>query len=527
MAALITAGASASSSATFDEIAMVAGGARGVEHDEWGMALTQPPLMMYAYGVAALSVSPELPPEEGESWGVERGWDYARTLFFDSGNDPEELLGAARRVGVVLVAILVLVTALYARWIAGTSAGLLAALMIAALPDVLAHGGVAYNDLPLALAFLAGVWAIDTTLRTPSPVRGASLGVLLAAALCVKISALALLPVAALLLAAEAIARPGDGEWRRAVITALGCTALGGVVALVFLYRGDPTLTLFRFTVYNAVARSGAGHPEAAYLLGNTSMTGWWYFFPVVFFLKTPAAFQGLALLGAAGLVTASRRDNASPALNRLVRWRGRGALAGAVVFGAMLASSSLNAGFRYALPVLPLVTVLSAAGLARLWAQGTGRRALIGAIAAAQIVTVAMAYPHMLSFTSVWAGDQDRAWPALLDSSVDWGQGLFALRDFMSEEGVERVRLSYFGSAKPEAYGIDYEPLPSFFRLEGPGTSAPQPRFTVISATTLHGLYLQGYDPMAPYRDREPYRVLGHTLFVYDDAPSPGSDGS
>jgi hypothetical protein len=45
-----------------------------------------------------------------------------------------------------------------------------------------------------------------------------------------------------------------------------------------------------------------------------------------------------------------------------------------------------------------------------------------------------------------------------------------------------------------------------------------PSPRFTVISATNLVGLYLQGRDPFAPYRAREPYRVLGHSMLVFDD---------
>ncbi|MDA0329306.1 MAG: hypothetical protein O2958_09895 [Gemmatimonadetes bacterium] len=68
---------------------------------------------------------------------------------------------------------------------------------------------------------------------------------------------------------------------------------------------------------------------------------------------------------------------------------------------------------------------------------------------------------------------------------------------------------------------GIEYVALPSFFRLPLDRTpnAEPAPRFTVISATNLLGLYLQGRDPFATYRDREPYRVLGHTLFIYDDS--------
>ena len=113
--------------------------------------------------------------------------------------------------------------------------------------------------------------------------------------------------------------------------------------------------------------------------------------------------------------------------------------------------------------------------------ACGTPRVAVRLAVAALlllQAASVVTAYPHLLSYTSIWAGGRDRAHRVIVDSSLDWGQGLLELRRFMSEKGVSRVRLAYFGSAMPEAYGIDYVPLPSFFRLEGgrPGECAASP---------------------------------------------------
>ena len=523
-----TAGAMAHTSATFDEIVLVAGGLRGMEHGAWDLVTGQPPVMMAAYGAAAASGAPTLPPED-RRWGVEDGWRYARTLFFGMGNDPQALLGRARRVGVLVVGVLVAASALCAGSIAGPVAGpvagVAAAVMVAATPDVLAHGGVAYNDLPLALAFLLAVWALDRAVRRPSPLRGALAGAAVALALGVKLSALALAPVAVLLVVVDALGSPRDRDgWRDLLVAGLvGALALWA--GLVVLYRGDPTLTLFRLGVLRTVLHAEAGHPEAAYLFGRTSAAGWWYFYPVVFFFKTPAAFQALLAVGALGLVGAARSPAPAPAWRRLARWRGRAPLVGTLVFGGFLLRSHLDSGFRYALPVLPLLAILAAAGLARIWERrGAAARWAIGGLAALQILSVATAYPHLLAFTSVWAGGRDGAHRVLVDSSLDWGQGLLELRDFMAREGVARVRLSYFGSAMPEAYGIDYVSLPSFFRLEGGTPAAPPPRFTVISVTTLHGLYLQGHDPFAPYRGRTPDRVLGHTMFVYDDGERDAS---
>lgn len=529
--------ASLRQSATFDEIILVSGGVRGVTHGEWGMVTDQPPLTMWLYGWAA--ASPELAlPSEDRAWSFDDRWDYARALFFGPGSEPQRLLGRARLVASLVAGATVLTAGALAAWVAGPTAGVLAAASTAFMPDVLAHGGVAYNDLPLALAFLLAVWALDAAVRRPTPGRGALVGLAIAAAFGMKLSALALLPVAVLLVAAEAWVRRMALPWRRDLLVAAAAAGLGGYVALVLMYSGDPTLTLLRFNFWRTVIHASGGHEAPAFLLGAVSDGGWWYYFPVAFLFKTPVAFQaalglGVVALGRAWWALPDGTDRPwSARVQALLTWRGRGALLGVLVFGAFLLRSDLNAGFRYALPILPLLAVLAASGLARGprdagpspspggWFTRTRLAGAALALVVVQAVSVLSVHPHHLAFSSVWAGGRDRAWRVLSDSNVDWGQGLLELRRFMDDEGVPSVSLSYFGSARPEAYGIEYVALPGFFRLDQPRTPGAEarPRFTVISSTNLNGLYLQGRDPFAPYREREPYRVLGHALFVYDD---------
>jgi hypothetical protein len=485
------------------------------------MVTDQPPLPMYVYGMAARAAATTLPGERADGWSFEDRWGYARALFFQSGNDTDVLLGRARLVAALVAGLLVAAAGAFAWWAGGPVAGGLAAGMTLLLPDVLAHGGVAYNDLMLALFFLLAVWALDAAIRKPAPGRAALAGAATAAALCVKLSAVALAPVALGLLVAEGFTRRQDRNWRREMAVSAAVGVLAGYVMMVLLYRGDPTLTLFRFNFYRTVFHASEGHFAPAFLLGRTSDTGFWYFFPLAAFFKTPVGFQ-LLLSGALGLGLRSLLRHGGSGLERLevlAAWKGRGAILGAAVFGAFLMRSSLNAGFRYALPVLPLLAVAAAVVVARY----AGRRMVrwsLGGLIALQAISTLSAYPHFLAYASLWAGGRDSAHEVLVDSSLDWGQGLLGLRTFMAEEGVDRVALSYFGSAPPEAYGIRYEALPSFFRLEGgllPDPASP-PRFTVISATNLQGIYLQGRDPFAAYRDREPYRVLAHSMFVFDE---------
>jgi hypothetical protein len=111
----------------------------------------------------------------------------------------------------------------------------------------------------------------------------------------------------------------------------------------------------------------------------------------------------------------------------------------------------------------------------------------------------------------------RDDGYRVLVDSSLDWGQGLLQLRDYLRREGIPRVYLSYFGSALPDGYGIDYVPLASFFPLPPPAAPADRarPSVVVISATNLVGNHLQG-DPFAALRQRRPDHVVGHVMFVY-----------
>jgi len=94
---------------------------------------------------------------------------------------------------------------------------------------------------------------------------------------------------------------------------------------------------------------------------------------------------------------------------------------------------------------------------------------------------------------------------------------------------GLEH-RLSYFGSANPAYYGIEYDTLPSLFVLDQRGrredlfrlARLPLLEGTVaISATNLYGVYLESAagvprNYFARYRNREPTARIGHSIYVY-----------
>jgi hypothetical protein len=85
-----------------------------------------------------------------------------------------------------------------------------------------------------------------------------------------------------------------------------------------------------------------------------------------------------------------------------------------------------------------------------------------------------------------------------------------------MRERGIREVALGYLGSAVPVGYGIRYVPMPSYYTLPVVDPAIPAPRYLVVSASLLAGLWVTG-DPYAALRKAKPVAVVGGTLYVFD----------
>src|SRR5690606_16418292 len=160
------------------------------------------------------------------------------------GNDPEYVAFLGRLPAVAMALALTLVTFFFIRRHWGSGPALLGAALIAFLPDVLAHGGVAYSDLPVTLALFSAAWAIDEAVRAPSWRGRIVAGVLSGLALGVEFSAAALAPLAVALIVVELIARrrdaardPSETGWLRAVMAAAAVAILTSYFVIVIIYR--------------------------------------------------------------------------------------------------------------------------------------------------------------------------------------------------------------------------------------------------------------------------------------------------
>jgi hypothetical protein len=135
---------------------------------------------------------------------------------------------------------------------------------------------------------------------------------------------------------------------------------------------------------------------------------------------------------------------------------------------------------------------------------------------------------PDYLANFNVLAGGPENGHRVLVDSNLDWGQDLPGLARAMQKQGEERVYLSWFGAAHPEAYPLSFHPLPGFWRFGGEAAAygynplTPAPGLYAISATNLQGVKLADRDLYAWFRDRTPDGHVGHSILLYRVASTP-----
>ncbi len=167
--------------------------------------------------------------------------------------------------------------------------------------------------------------------------------------------------------------------------------------------------------------------PQAVYLFGRTSKGGFWFYYPVVFFFKSPLPF--LLFLAAAlrfGYVSVVRGK--APVI--FGAGRGPAGVLGFVVspLALFLASTFFNThqvGLRHMLPAMPLLMLFLACSYESWFRRSFGRRFLAASLLSLQMCSFMGAFPHELSYMNVTAGRVEDHWKVMNNSDLDWGQEL------------------------------------------------------------------------------------------------------
>jgi hypothetical protein len=260
---------------------------------------------------------------------------------------------------------------------------------------------------------------------------------------------------------------------------------------------------------------------QPCFLMGLYSTSGWWFYYLVACLIKIPVGI--LVLIAGLGLARRRLGFRFRPDEMYLV-------VPFLLVFIYFSCFNKIQIGFRYLLPVYPLLFV---------WIGKYGEvlhrgavRVAVGGLALWVVAGSLWIWPDYLAYFNELIGGPRQGVHWLGDSNLDWGQDLKGLGKFMADHGIKRVALSYFGTADPAHYGIDYLYLPSGnsgLRYIPPpgesslqytppsGNSASTPRFFAISASEYQSIAFENKDVYQDFYRFVPNYMIGYSILIYD----------
>jgi hypothetical protein len=472
------------------------------------------------------------------------GTDTVRAL------GPDMVLPLARmipRLTGILLALLIYAAAFRAL---GAAAALCSLAVYVLLPEIVAHSSLATLEAGLGLTIFLTLAAVSRFMKTAAFPWAVLAGIGLGAALLTKTTGtiaagfVGLALVVRWILVSQARGRIALGFL---IVIALSWVVLNGafsfqgtfeslaerpdypavekrlntlpgpVAGTAKWYAEHGPVLLPRSFVNTLLTQAGiAGKGKLIFFNGEYSETGWWWLMPLAFLIKMPLPFLALILFA---LLLAFFRSSEVP-------WIHVGFAIVLLLSFTLL--SRINYGVRYLYPALPGLAMVAGAGLIALLRSHWFFKGIGLGLLGWMILAYGLVHPHPLSYANEASGGPEKLYRVLGDSNVDWGQDLPALAEIMDREGIPEVRLSYFGSDDPAAYGIVFDPLPSIGLRPKP--DAPwwfEQRFRehfdlvpgvyAISANNLNGLFFRNRFLFSTFQSREPDFRAGYSILLYD----------
>ena len=483
---------------TFDEAAHFAAGYSYWHTGDFRLNVEDPPLAKLLWTLPQFLFDPiPFAPEPAE-WDASAEWVIGNRVVFDSGRSWESLILPARRINLLFGVGVVLLVGNWGRLLTGSSgAGLVAAACAALDPNLVAHSAILSTDAALTFTALLTLFSAWRYLREPTPWRLNSTGAALGLALGAKFSAVALVPAMSVGLLAFAVSGGTRVQSLLGPIVRVTTLALIVVALLYFVWQ----LPSWGHGLKYQLVREQF-NPASYFFLGEVRDRGWWLYFPATLLWKVPLATLFLTVGGSIG-----RRWKLDPPTAFVAMT--------VSLFFVALVIARVNLGIRIILPVMPFFYLLAG----RFTAAGGWRHGFVIVALAWLCLAAHRASPYPLSyFNEISSHD---AHLRLGDSNLDWGQGLPALKAWLDREQAGPIYLSYCGSAPPEAFGIQHEPMPGYGRI-GPPHSERVPENAVrvilaIGVGNLQGTYLNPPTMYHWLNERTPVARLAGCIWVYD----------
>lgn len=483
-------------------------------------------------------------------------WIFGQWLL-TKWNDPASILPWARAPMLLLTLLLGWAVFAYARRLGGNWAGLLCLSVFVSTSTFIAFGPLAITDLPITLFSVLTLWTFAAVWQDPIRKNIGLFSLCLAGALLSKFTASILffafvafaLSIRWRAVSALPATKPEARAWRRARWRATVKGILGAAVVVYLFY--------FIFSIHqstdalNRLGHSAATEPfrrlvmpawlylrgmllvlvtgsRPTFILGHSYPHGVWFYFPVVFLLKSHPAFLALLALAAALGLTLKKKLREQPDAqmipdNFAIHWRVL--WVSLIVFTGFCLLSRLDISIRhFCIPIALLILLL--APLPQLIARLRFFGLTSARIAAITVVVLVLAclstavriYPYYFPYHNALSFGHP-AYELVNDSNVDWNQSLPEAKRFADLHGLQKINLDEYGFSDPTVN----VPQAEVWNCQQP-TPADSEKWAVLSANMI----LDGHN--CAWLLQYPHEPLaGGSLYAFhlpEHIPEAGSPG-
>ena len=486
---------------TNDELAHIVSGYSYIKTGDYRMNVEHPPLIKLLSGLALLPLHPRLPIDH-PSWAARNEWVFGDRFFYAANHNADHILFWARTPMVFLGALLIFFVYQWARQLFGPIAGILSAFLTAMDPLVIAMSTVVHTDIGITLFGFLSVYTFWGFCKHRTRKNLAWSALCLGLALASKFTGLYFIPILGLLALVTARHDAKDQglsslatKQAKQLYLLLGAIILIAAVIFVAFYQFTQ-LRYFMMGMVDVSLHSTIGH--RSFLHGTFSETGFWYYFPVAFLIKTPLPSIALLIVSCLFYWKTRSEDQRNEWFNQWFL------IIPTAIYLLLFMVNRINIGLRHILPIYPFLFVY-ASRTTRLKSR------IMPAILAVLMIWLAWntysIYPHYLSSFNGLIGGPDHGHEWLIDSNIDWGQDLKGLAQWLHERKDPLVKMAYFGLDDRDYRNITWDEL----------KCGPQPGLIAISVNRLVGFDLNDSACSAWLRGHKPIAKIGYSIFIYN----------
>ena len=445
-----------------------------------------PPILKEISALPILAISNLKTPIDGL-------WDRAGNFYYDSWketrtmsdsflytleNDASKLLFLGRLPFIFLTLVLGLAVYYWTNKLHGKKAGIFAAFLILFMPNILAHGRLINTDLGLTLFIFLSVYFWGEYLKKPLWKSLIFAGIFGGLAFASKYTSVLLIPIFLTLGLIKLFIDKNSKYWTKYLLGLLGI----GIMAFIIIWFSYgfsisappppigtlsenikmwanwniPTIfdgifdrirpALFPADYYKGlilvIRHALGGH--GSFLLGETSNTGWWYYFPVAIFVKTPIAFFIFLALSVIGYKKVRTKEWFDEAL----------IIVPPLIYLLLSMNSKADLGVRHVLPIFPFLAICAAKSInlvkfSEIKIINYSSKKLISALVFSLLIlwyllSSVLSYPNYIAYFNESVGGSADGYKVLTDSNLDWGQDILRMKSFIDEHHLQNLYVVY-----------------------------------------------------------------------------------